>query len=138
MRRFVAFFAVTLVLAGCATLANQNKDKLRDQTLDEYAAALRWGDFASAYRFVDPKVREAHPLDAAAKRSYKNVAIAQYDTDGPRAVDVNTVEQMVHISLIDKAHQSSYDVVDHQTWRWDPVGKHWWLESGLPDVTPQQ
>lgn len=136
MRRFVAFIALTVLLAGCATLSNQNKDKLRDQTLDDYAAALRWGDFASAYQFADPKLRDAHPLDAAAKKRYAAVEVAQYETDGPRAVDENTVKQSVQISLIDKASQSAYDVVDHQTWRWDPVAKHWWLESGLPDITP--
>lgn len=135
MRRF-AVLAFTLLLAGCATLGSQSKDKLRDQTLDDYAAALRWGGFAGAYQFVDPKLREAHPLDEAAKQRYDGVAVAQYDTDGPRAVDDNTVEQNVQISLIDKASQSAYDIVDHQTWRWDPASKHWWLESGLPDITP--
>jgi hypothetical protein len=138
MRRFVAVLAVTLLLAGCATLGSHSKDKLRDQTLNDYAAAVRWGGFAGAYQFVDPKVREANPLDAATKRRYDGVAVAQYDTDGPQAVDENTIEQTVQISLINKATQSAYDIVDHQTWRWDPEKKHWWLESGLPDITPRQ
>jgi hypothetical protein len=138
MRRFVAVLASTLLLAGCATLGNQNKDKLRDQTLEDYAATLHWGDFASAYQFVDPKIREEHPLDEAAKQRYNSVQVAQYETDGPRAVDENTIRQTVQINLINKASQSAYDIVDHQTWRWDPEAKHWWLESGLPDITPRQ
>jgi hypothetical protein len=138
MRRFAAVLASTLLLAGCATLGDQNKDKLRDQTLNDYAATLRWDGFASAYQFVDPKVREAHPLDSAAKQRYNAVQVAQYDTDGPAAVDENTVNQIVQISLINKASQSAYDIVDHQTWRWDPEAKHWWLESGLPDISPRQ
>jgi hypothetical protein len=137
MRRFAAILAFTLLLAGCATLGDQSKDKLRDQTLDDYAAALRWGGFANAYQFVDPKLRNANPLDAAARQRYDSVAVAQYDTDGPRAVDQNTVQQTAQISLINKASQSAYDIVDHQTWHWDPAAKHWWLESGLPDITPQ-
>jgi len=40
--------------------------------------------------------------------------------------------------LIVKASQRVYSVVDHQTWRWDAKAKHWWLESGLPDISPQQ
>jgi hypothetical protein len=31
-----------------------------------------------------------------------------------------------------------YNVFDHQTWHWDAKAKHWWLETGLPDITPQQ
>lgn len=138
MRRIMVVFALAALLASCATLGNQSKDKLRDQTLDDYAAALRWGGFAGAYQFVDPKIREEHPLDAAAKQRYDSVVVAQYDTDGPSAVDENTIRQAVQISLINKASQSAYDIVDQQTWRWDPAAKHWWLESGLPDISPQQ
>lgn len=140
MRPFImttALLAVTL-LAGCASLQDHSKDKLRDDTLDSYAATLRWGDFASAYQFVDPDVRAKHPLDAAAKAKYNKVTVAQYDAQPPSATDENTLQQIVQINLIEKASQSSYGVVDHQSWRWDPVAKHWWLESGLPDIAPTQ
>jgi hypothetical protein len=51
---------------------------------------------------------------------------------------VNTIQQTVQISLIVKSSQTAYDIVDHQTWKYDPDTKRWWLESGLPDLTPQQ
>ncbi len=140
MRVTIAVFSLSaaILLAGCASLQDHSKDKLRDDTLDSYAATLRWGDFASAYQFVDPDERAKHPLDAADKAKYNKVTVAGYDAQPPSATGENTLQQIVQISLIEKASQSSYDVVDHQSWRWDPVAKHWWLESGLPDITPPQ
>ena len=126
------------LLAGCASLGMDSKSLARDETLGQYGSALRFGDFGSAWQFVDPKVREAHPLDAAAKARYNQVEIGSYVTDGPIPVDENTVQQVAQISLVVKSSQASYDIVDHQTWKYDPESKHWWLESGLPDITPQQ
>lgn len=138
MRRLVALFAFTALLAGCADLHTHAKDSARDETLGSYASTLRFGDFASAWQFVDPKIRADHPLDAAAKKRYNAIQVGGYETDGPTAVDANTVKQTAQISLIVKSSQTSYDVVDHQVWKYDPESKHWWLESGLPDIAPPQ
>ena len=140
MRRIAARACLSMIvlLAGCASLGMDAKSLARDETLGEYGSALRFGDFASAWQFVDPKVRTAHPLDAAAKARFNQVEVGAYQTDGPVPVDENTVQQVAQISLVIKSSQASYDVVDRQTWKYDPVAKHWWLESGLPDITPQQ
>ncbi|MGH8184620.1 MAG: hypothetical protein ACREPH_13265 [Rhodanobacteraceae bacterium] len=136
MRRIVVAGCALLLLAGCATL--QNRDMLRDQTLDGYAAALRWGDFQSAWNYVDPEVRAAHPLTPQQKALYNTVRVAEYDPSGPSPAGPDTIRQTAQISLIVKSSQQVYNVLDHQTWRWDGKAKHWWLESGLPDITAQQ
>ncbi len=138
MRRcFVATIMLAgALLAGCATL--DDKDKSRDLTLDNYAAALRWGDFADAWQFVDPKVRAEHPLTDADKARYNAVQVAQYEANSPMQTGDGTIEQMAQMSLINKSSQSAYDVVTHEKWQWDPQTKHWWLESGFPDITPSQ
>jgi len=136
MRRIVFAGVALLLLAACATL--QNKNTLRDDTLDGYAAALRWGDFQSAWNYVDPAVRAGHPLTAQQKALYNTVRVAEYDASGPTASGPDTIEQTATIGLIVKASQRVYSVVDHQTWRWDAKAKHWWLESGLPNISPQQ
>lgn len=135
MHRIVMAACLLVLLGGCATL--QNKDRLRAETLDGYAAALRWGGFQSAWSYVDPAVREAHPLTPQQKALYNTVRIAQYETQGPVATGENSVAQTVQIELIEQASQRVYGVVDQQAWRWDPEAKRWWLESGLPDITPQ-
>lgn len=135
MRRIVVVGAVLWLLAGCATL--QNRNTLRDDTLDGYAAALRWGDFQSAWNYVDPALRAAHPLTAQQKALYNTVRVAEYDAQGLAASGPDTVTQTAQITLIVKTSQHVYSVLDHQTWRWDGKAKHWWLESGLPDINPQ-
>lgn len=134
--RFAFALAAIALLAGCASMGSHKKDEARDATLADYAAALRWGDFASAYQFVDPEVRKQHPLDAAAKREYKAVQVGDYQAQPPIASGENTIRQVVQISLIRKNSQTSYDIIDRQSWRYDPATGRWWLESGLPNVTP--
>lgn len=138
MRRFVIAACVLLLLAGCATLQNTTKDKSRDQTLEGYAAALRWGGFENALSYVDPAVRAEHPLTAQQKALYNTVRVAEYETTGPVAIDADTVGQTVQLSLIVKSSQAVRNLVDQQTWHWDPKAKRWWLESGLPDVRAAQ
>ena len=135
MRQTMLAGAALLLLAGCATV--QNRNNLRDDTLEGYAAALRWGDFQSAWNFVDPAVRAVHPLTAQQKALYNTVRVAEYDASGPMADGPDTIEQTATIGLIVKSSQRVYSVVDRQTWHWDAKAKHWWLESGLPDITPQ-
>ena len=135
MRRIV-IVGVALLLAGCATL--QNKNTLRDDTLDGYAAALRWGDIQGAWNYVDPAVRAERPLTAQQKALYDTVRVAEYTASGPMATDADTIQQTAQISLIVKTSQRVYNVLDHQTWHWDAKAKHWWLESGLPDINPGQ
>lgn len=135
MRRIIVMVCVlsALLLSACATL--HNKNQLRDETLESYGAALRFGTFQSAWSFVDPAVRAAHPLTPQQKALYDTVHVAEYQASGPAATGANTLTQTAQISLIVKSSQRVYSVVDHQTWRWDPQAKHWWLESGLPDIT---
>ncbi len=136
MRRLLMTGIGLLLLAGCATM--QNKNTSRDETMDGYAAALRWGDFSGAWNYVDPAVRAAHPLTPQQKALYNTVKVAEYDASGLVATDPDTVRQTVQISLIVKSSQRVYSVLDHQTWHWDAKAKHWWLESGLPDISAQE
>jgi hypothetical protein len=134
------FFAgcVLLVLAGCATLQDQSKNQLRDRTLEEYGAALRWGDFQGALDYVDPAVRAAHPLTQQQMALYDTVRVAEYEASDPVPTGPDTFEQTAQIELIVKSSQSAYGVLAHETWHWDAQAKHWWLESGLPDITPRR
>lgn len=135
MRRMIFACATLLLLAGCATM--QKPKDVRDQTLEAYGAALRWGDITGAWNFVDPAYRAAHPLTPQRKALYRTVRVAEYDTAGLHESGKDTVEQTAHISLIVTSSQRVYSVLDHQTWHWDDQAKKWWLESGLPDISQQ-
>lgn len=135
MRRMIRAAALlgVLLLAGCAT--DQRASALT-QTLNAYASAVRWGDMASARQFVDPAIRSAHPLSALDRQRYEQVKVSEYDEGaGPVPDGPDEVKQSVHIGLINVHTQTERSIVDHQRWRYDPEKKHWWLMSGLPDIT---
>lgn len=135
MRRIILVVCAVALLAGCATL--QRRGALLDQTVEAYGAALRWGDFEGARAYVDPAVRAAHPLTPQRKAQYDSVRVAEYEAAGQHATGPDTIEQAAQISLIVKSSQAVYTIVDHQTWRWDSSAHRWWLETGLPDITPK-
>ena len=135
MRRIPSFVLVLsfLLLAACAT---QERSQSLTSTLSAYAGVLRWGDFASAAQFIDPKVRAEHPLSDLALGRYKQVRVTEYDDGaGPVPISPTEVQQTVRISLVNIHTQSERSVIDHQTWHYDDKAKHWWLTSGLPDIT---
>ena len=135
MRRIPSFVLVLsiLLLAACAT---QERSDSLTSTLSAYGGVLRWGDFASAAQFIDPKVRAEHPLSDLALARYKQVRVTEYDEGaGPVPISPTEVQQTVRISLVNIHTQSERSVIDHQTWHYDEKAKHWWLTSGLPDIT---
>ena len=67
---------------------------------------------------------------------YKQVRVSDYDSgSGPVPIDDTHVQQTAQISLINIHTQAERSLVDHQTWRYDEKTQHWWLTSGLPDIT---
>jgi len=135
MRRITSILVMltVLLLAGCAT--KTRSDSLIS-TLNAYASTLRWGDFQSALQFVEPDVRAEHPLEPIALARYQQVRVSEYDAGaGPVPTGDFEVQQTVMISLINIHTQSERSIVDHQTWRYDEKTQHWWLVSGLPDIT---
>lgn len=134
MRCFAGLILLStaLLLSGCAT--DKRSDTL-DHTMIAYANAVRWDGFEAAEQFVDPKVREAHPLTDLDRERFKQVTVSDYDDgNGPVPAGENEVRQVVQISLTNVHTQAVHTIVDHQLWRYDPEKLHWWLESGIPDI----
>lgn len=124
-----------LLLAACATKDRSNS---LTTTLSSYAGVLRWGDIASAAQFVDPEVRAKHPLTALDLARYKQIRVTDYNDDaGPVPISQTDVQQTVKISLVNIHTQAERSIIDHQTWHYDEKTKHWWLISGLPDITQE-
>ena len=136
MRRIASILVVllsVLLLAGCAT---KTRSDALITTLKAYGSTLRWGDFQSAMQFMDPKVRAARPLSSLQLARFQQVRVTEYNDDaGPVPTGDFDVQQTVVINLVNVHTQSERSVVDHQTWHYDEATKHWWLTSGLPNIT---
>ncbi|HKR75152.1 MAG TPA: hypothetical protein VJR95_00715 [Rhodanobacter sp.] len=134
MRRILLPLAASAVmlLAGCAQ--NTRSDSLT-ATLNAYGSAVRWNGLQSALQFVDPKVLKAHPPTDLDVARYQQVRVTDYDDGaGPVALGDDEVQQTVQISFVNVHTQVERSIVQHQVWRYDENAKHWWLESGLPDI----
>ena len=141
MHRRAALIAVlsTGLAAACADMSMQHiqsKETILEDTLKNYAATIRWGgDMVQGLAFVDPAYRQAHPLTDLDMQRYRQVQVTAYN-DAP-AAPLNDLEvgQTVEIGLVNINTQQSRSVIDHQVWRYDEKQKHWWLMTGLPDIT---
>jgi hypothetical protein len=129
------FVLLAMLLAGCAS---DRRQQALTQTLHQYGATLRWGDFASAQQFLEPAYREAHPISSIDTSRYAQVRVSMYDDgQGPVPGEENEVRQIVQIGLINNNTQAERTVIDRQVWRYDPEKNKWWLTSGLPNINPQ-
>ncbi|MGC1550115.1 MAG: hypothetical protein WA777_16455 [Rhodanobacter sp.] len=122
-----------LLIGGCAT---SKKSDMLTTTLAAYANVIRWGDIQGATKYIDPKVLAKNPPSQLDLERFSQVKVSEYDEGtGPVPMGNNQVSQAVQIGLINRNTQGERTIVDHQVWRYDEDSKHWWLESGLPDIT---
>lgn len=140
MHRRAALIAVlsTGFAAACADMSMQHiqsKETILEETLKNYAATIRWGDMLQAQAFVDPAYRQAHPLSDLDMQRYRQVQVTTYNDQPAAPLNENEVAQTVEIGLVNVNTQGARSIVDHQVWKYDEKQKHWWLMTGLPDIT---
>jgi hypothetical protein len=140
MHRRAALIAVlsTGLAAACADMSMQHmqsKETILEDTLKNYAATIRWGDMLQAQAFVDPAYRQAHPLSDLDMQRYRQVQVSAYNDQPAAPLNENEVAQTVEIGLVNVNTQAARSIIDRQVWRYDEKQKHWWLMTGLPDIT---
>jgi hypothetical protein len=123
------------VLGGCATDKMRSKTTLLDETLQSYAATIRWGEVAQALNFVEPKALAEHPPSQLELDRFRQVRITGYNEQPVVPVSEDEMHQTVQIELVNVNTQSVRSVIDRQVWKYDEAGKRWWLTTGLPDIS---
>lgn len=104
------------------------------QPLYEYAGAVRWNDFETAWSYVDPKQRGERPLTDLEIERYKQIQITDYQVVRVLGQTKTDYEQVVEIHLVNRHTQVERVLTDHQRWHYDGDSKQWWLVSGLPKI----
>lgn len=129
--------AVVIALASGAAVAKSKKpNKQLDLTVYDYSSAIRWGEFERAFGYIDPEVREEHPLSDLDRARYKQIEVTHYEVI-TETKTVDSDDRQVEISLVNRNTQAVRTVSYHEHWRWDPKAKTWWLTTGLPDITAE-
>lgn len=124
-------FNLMALTAGAAILLACTSDIFlmkRDETLNRYAMAVRWGEFEKAREFQLPAFRK--PLDEA---WLKNIHISTYDTVFTREdATGKSVEQTVEIHYFNEQAGVEKSLTDRQVWRFDEDAERWVLMTDLP------
>jgi hypothetical protein len=137
MRRFARtalLLATVTALAGCAS--DVRSDSLT-RTLNQYASAIRWGDYAAAQGLVDKDYAAEHPMSSLEQARLGQLRVTGYDEGaGPRPDGEDEVVQTVQISVVNVNTQAERSFIDHQRWHYDKDKSRWTLMTGLPDFSP--
>jgi hypothetical protein len=112
-------------------------EKVLRVTLRGYASAWRWGDIEQTLAFQDPDYVAKHPVNRFEIERYKQYRVGGYVEQATRRTAADRVQQVVAIDLINVHTQQVRSIVDQQEWRYDEKTKHWWLTSGLPDLSKE-
>ena len=138
---FAALCLLSL-LGGCKTLSELRGEKALQQTLDRYAGALRWGQWASV---AELRAADAKPMPAL---DFDNIRITGYEVVLPPVMkaapkdekgetkdeDTQEAMQLVRIEYVLRDQQRVRRVQDRQIWRLDPETGQWRLTSDFPEL----
>ena len=126
-----AAFALLLVLVLAACGGNALKAKV--DTIAEYGNAVRWSDWDSAIKFIDPAARVQSTMTQEDLDRLKDVKVTGYEVKTRATQADGTIKQSVEIRYIDENTQVERSKRLEEVWRLDEGGKLWWLTSDLPE-----
>ena len=120
-----------LTLLTLALLACRTGDLFmmkRDEALNLYASAIRWGSLETAADFQNPAHRTR--IDEA---WMKNIHVSSYDTIYMKSDSgSNILEQTVKIHYYIEPEGVDKSITDRQVWRYDNDQGKWILDTALP------
>lgn len=129
----LSFALALLALVACSGLPSRMN--ARDDALSDYGAAIRWSEFGQAESFLDPVTSQQPPLRDMDRERFKLIQVTGYEVKSKQVAADSGITQTVEIRVVTRNTQLEHIITDHQTWRWDPVAKRYWLASGLPDFS---
>jgi hypothetical protein len=120
-----------LLIAGCATIKDIQKEGQFEDISVVYEDAVRWSDFNMAQAFIKQDEADGQAPDTD---KLKQIKVTAYNVKRTfSSSDKNTVNQIVEISYYWLSNPVVKSLTDHQTWEYSSTAKTWHLTSGLPD-----
>lgn len=119
-----------LSVSGCGTVKKDKQVNALQSATSGYGKALRWGYFENALGYLHPDQRKP----GEEPKIIEGLRLTGYDVVSPPAIiGEGKATQVVQWEYLYEDRQVVKDVIDRQTWSWDPELKSWWLTSGMPD-----
>jgi hypothetical protein len=118
-----------LFLTGCQSIEQRQADISLENTLNRYETAVRWGNLARLYDFLEPELAARTPLP----EDLDNIRITHYEVvRGPVKTNPKQALQSASIFYVLSDRQVEHSLIDNQTWRLDESGKRWYRSNPLP------
>ena len=130
MRAFILFVVSSLLLTACAAVDDSKKSITLDKALWQYETAIRWVDFGTANSMRRTEGTAVYSPDPAL---LKNIKVTSYEVmNTTTSADHSEVNMTVEIVYYHDERMKLETLTDHQTWKYDPEIKAWYITTPLP------
>ena len=121
----LSLLSAVLLLAACTTIEHAGLERKRAEQLELYDHAVRWGELAASYDFLEPG------LEARPPAGLDNVRVTGYEELSRVPRGEHEFERRVKIEYVLEDRQQVKSLIDHQRWRYD-AQKETWLRANRP------
>ena len=127
-KKSAAVLMVCLLLSGCAsTFDFQRQDSFEDR-VRQYGNLMRWSEFEGAKYYLAFETSGARP------KTPTDVQITDYQVKLKIVSDdALKAGQVVDITYFRSSSPRVKTLEDKQLWEFDPTRNDWFLKSGFPD-----
>ena len=130
MRAFILFVVSSLLLTACAAVDDSKKSITLDKALWQYETAIRWVDFGTANSMRRTEGTAVYSPDPD---MLKNIKVTSYEVmNTTTSADHAEVNMTVEIVYYHDERMKLETLTDHQTWKYDPEIKAWYITTPLP------
>lgn len=135
MRPFIRCLALALLMPLLSACASESaRSRTLTSTLYEYAGAVRWGGLDRIWSYVDPELREKHPLSPLELERLALYQVTGYQVVSSSTTPEGNIVQLVQIGAVNRHTQAERVIGHREEWRWDEEQKRWWLVGGVPEL----
>ncbi|MEJ2694620.1 MAG: asparagine synthetase [Candidatus Thiodiazotropha sp.] len=126
--RIGCLFLSLLLVAGCQSLGERKQADALQEVLRNYEAVIRWGNLDQASHFLRPEA-----ASKALRKPDRELRVTHYEVvQGPSVVEKDKAIQTAVIQYVYVETQVVREIVDRQTWQFDPLEERWYLISSQP------
>lgn len=129
---YVTPACLVLVLAAC-TASQQLKDAYEqfDLSVNNYAVAIRWGNFQEATNFCRARQSKTKRLNWS---HFEKIQVTGYEIR-EKVVNPNMKEAFITMafSYYIRDHGVIHTLVDEQTWWYDDKQRRWFVDGSVPE-----
>lgn len=125
----LAWMVLAVMLTGCQSLSERKQSTRLQDVLRNYEGVIRWGSIDQARRFFRPDEGEE-----MVRKPLGDLQVTHYEVvQGPTMVEDNRAIQTAIIQYVFVDSQVVREMVDQQTWEYEPEEERWYLITPTPD-----